>query len=39
MLTELGYIGVDCYYVTFHHPMSRPAEVVEWYRSTGSALR
>ncbi|MDO8433596.1 MAG: methyltransferase domain-containing protein [Candidatus Binatus sp.] len=35
MLTELGYADVDSYYVTFHHPMDSPAEVVQWYRSTG----
>lgn len=35
MLTEVGFTGVDCYYRTFHHPMNSPAEVVQWYRSTG----
>ncbi len=35
MLTELGFAGVDCYYQTFAHPMNSPAEVVEWYSSTG----
>lgn len=35
MLAELGYDRVDCYHVTFHHPMYRPADVVQWYRSTG----
>jgi trans-aconitate 2-methyltransferase len=35
MLSELGYDRIDCYYLTFHHPMDRPAEVVQWYRSTG----
>jgi trans-aconitate 2-methyltransferase len=35
MLPEIGYTGVDSYYVTFHHPMGRPADVVQWYRSTG----
>jgi trans-aconitate 2-methyltransferase len=35
MLAEIGYADVDSYYVTFHHPMERPAEVVQWYRSTG----
>ncbi len=35
MLTELGFAEVDSYYVTFHHPMESPAEVVQWYRSTG----
>ena len=35
MLAELGYDRVDCYYLTFHHPMDHPADVVQWYRSTG----
>jgi trans-aconitate 2-methyltransferase len=35
MLPEIGYTEVDSYYVTFHHPMERPADVVQWYRSTG----
>ena len=35
MLTELGFDGINCYYLTFHHPMESPAEVVQWYRSTG----
>jgi trans-aconitate 2-methyltransferase len=35
MLAELGYDRVDCYHLTFHHPMDRPADVVQWYRSTG----
>ncbi len=35
MLAELGYDRVDCYHLTFHHPMDHPAEVVQWYRSTG----
>ena len=35
MLAELGYERIDCYYLTFHHPMNSPADVVEWYRSTG----
>ncbi len=35
MLAELGYERIDCYYLTFHHPMKSPADVVEWYRSTG----
>ncbi|MGH7948214.1 MAG: methyltransferase domain-containing protein [Candidatus Binataceae bacterium] len=37
MLTELGFDEVDCYYHTFHHPMSSPADIVEWSRAT--ALR
>jgi trans-aconitate 2-methyltransferase len=35
MLAELGYDRIGCYYLTFHHPMNTPADVVEWYRSTG----
>ena len=35
MLTELGYVSVDCYYHVFRHPMERAAEVAEWYRATG----
>jgi trans-aconitate 2-methyltransferase len=35
MLAKLGYDRVDCYHLTFHHPMDRPADVVQWYRSTG----
>ncbi len=35
MLAQLGYDRIDCYYMTFHHPMKSPADVVEWYRSTG----
>jgi trans-aconitate 2-methyltransferase len=35
MLREIGYDGVDCYHHTFHHPMQRSAEVVQWYLSTG----
>lgn len=35
MLREIGYHEIDCYHHTFHHPMERSAEVVEWYRSTG----
>ena len=35
MLSELGFADVDCYYQTFAHPMNSPAEVVEWYSSTG----
>jgi trans-aconitate 2-methyltransferase len=35
MLAELGYERIDCYYLTFHHPMNSPADVVQWYRSTG----
>jgi len=35
MLSELGFSDVDCYYQTFAHPMNSPAEVIEWYSSTG----
>jgi trans-aconitate 2-methyltransferase len=35
MLAKLGYDRIDCYHLTFHHPMDRPADVVQWYRSTG----
>jgi trans-aconitate 2-methyltransferase len=35
MLAKLGYDNIDCYHMTFHHPMDRPADVVQWYRSTG----
>ena len=35
MLAQIGYDRIDCYHLTFHHPMERPADVVQWYRSTG----
>ena len=35
MLKQIGYDGIDCYHLTFHHPMDRPADVVQWYKSTG----
>jgi trans-aconitate 2-methyltransferase len=35
MLREIGYDKIDSYHHTFHHPMERTAEVVQWYRSTG----
>ncbi|MGH7779841.1 MAG: methyltransferase domain-containing protein [Candidatus Binataceae bacterium] len=35
IMREIGFAEVDCYYRTFHHPMNSPAEVVQWYRSTG----
>jgi trans-aconitate 2-methyltransferase len=35
MLAEVGFTEIDCYYHTFHHPMDRPADVVQWYRATG----
>src|SRR3984957_10161653 len=31
MLAKLGYDRIDCYHLTFPHPMDRPAEVVQWY--------
>lgn len=37
LLTEIGFAESDCRYHTFGHPMSGPAEVVEWSRAT--ALR
>jgi len=35
IMREIGFAEIDCYYRTFHHPMNSPAEVVQWYRSTG----
>jgi trans-aconitate 2-methyltransferase len=35
ILSEIGFRDIDCYYQTFAHPMNRPADVVEWYKSTG----
>jgi len=37
MLSQIGFVDVDCYYHTFHHPMASPVEVVEFVRAT--ALR
>src|SRR5579864_1294913 len=37
MLEEIGFVDIDCYYQTFHHPMRNAAEIVEWSRAT--ALR
>jgi trans-aconitate 2-methyltransferase len=37
MLGEIGFVGIDCHYHTFHHSMQSSAEVVEFYRAT--ALR
>jgi len=34
MLAEIGFDRIDCYYHAFHHPMSSPAEIVEWCRAT-----
>ena len=35
MMAQIGFDEIDCYHLTFHHPMDRPADVVNWYRSTG----
>jgi trans-aconitate 2-methyltransferase len=37
MLSEIGFVDVDCYYHAFRHPMNSPAEIVEFVRAT--ALR
>jgi trans-aconitate 2-methyltransferase len=34
MLAGIGFIEIDCYYRIFEHPMSSPAEVIEWSRAT-----
>ena len=34
MLAEIGFVGVDCYYHTFHHQMRNASEVVEFCRAT-----
>jgi trans-aconitate 2-methyltransferase len=34
ILAEIGFDRINCYYHTFHHPMSSPAEIVEWCRAT-----
>jgi len=34
MLAEIGFSEIDCYYHVFEHPMSDPAEVIEWSRAT-----
>jgi trans-aconitate 2-methyltransferase len=34
MLGELGFVDIDCYYRIFEHPMTAPAEVIEWSRAT-----
>jgi trans-aconitate 2-methyltransferase len=34
MLAEIGFDRIDCHYHTFRHPMSSPAEIVEWCRAT-----
>jgi trans-aconitate 2-methyltransferase len=37
LLSEIGFIDVDCYEHVFEHPMDSPRDVVEWSRAT--ALR
>lgn len=34
MLETIGFVDIDCHYHIFRHPMSRPAEVVEWSQAT-----
>ncbi|HZY58710.1 MAG TPA: methyltransferase domain-containing protein [Candidatus Binataceae bacterium] len=34
LLTQLGFVDIDCYYQVFVHPMNGPHEVVEWSRAT-----
>ena len=34
MLSEIGFVDIDCHYHVFRHPMGSPAEVVEWSRAT-----
>lgn len=34
MLSEIGFVDIDCHYHAFRHPMGSPAEVVEWSRAT-----
>jgi trans-aconitate 2-methyltransferase len=34
MMQEIGFADVECYYHVFEHPMSSPAEVIEWSRAT-----
>lgn len=34
LLTQLGFVNVDCYYQVFVHSMSGSQDVVEWSRST-----
>ena len=37
LLSEIGFVEVDCYEHVFQHPMDSPREVVDWSRAT--ALR
>jgi trans-aconitate 2-methyltransferase len=34
MLTEIGFVNIECDYHLFRHPMNSPTEVVEWSRAT-----
>jgi trans-aconitate 2-methyltransferase len=34
MLSGLGFVGVDCHYHVFQHPMESPAAVIDWSRAT-----
>jgi trans-aconitate 2-methyltransferase len=34
MLAAIGFIDIDCYHETFHHPMESPAAIVEFCRAT-----
>lgn len=34
MLAAIGFVDLDCHYHLFRHPMSGPAEVVEWSKAT-----
>jgi trans-aconitate 2-methyltransferase len=34
MLSEIGFVDIDCHYHVFRHLMGSPAEVVEWSRAT-----
>ena len=34
MLAAIGFVDIACHYHIFRHPMSSPAEVVEWSRAT-----
>jgi trans-aconitate 2-methyltransferase len=37
LLTQIGFVEVDCYDHVFQHPMGNPSDVIEWSRAT--ALR
>lgn len=34
LLTQLGFVDVDCYYQVFIHQMNGPQDVVQWSRAT-----